>query len=44
MLKKPPLNNDLTSLEIAEISRDVNTKEKVKRNSSMFLPPLKNCW
>jgi hypothetical protein len=35
------INNDLTSIEIAEISRDVNTKEKVKRTSSSFLPPEK---
>jgi hypothetical protein len=35
------INNNLTSLELAEISRDVNTKEKVKKTPSSFLPPEK---
>jgi hypothetical protein len=36
---KIAVENDLTSLEIAEISKDVN--EKVKKSSSSFLPPEK---
>jgi hypothetical protein len=33
------MDNDLTSLEIAEITSNVKTKEKSKKNSSSFLPP-----